>query len=77
MQTAVLDQVDNVAVTHRADVDTIDGNDAIVDFQVFAAIGRTAFDQFACGNFEWLLVTIRYAENEKLLTNGRPVVRTR
>ena len=45
----VLDEVDNVPVVKRVDVDVIDGEDAVADVESAAALGRRARDDPADG----------------------------
>ena len=45
----VLDEVDDVAVVKRVDVDVVDGEDAVADVEAAAALGRRARDDPADG----------------------------
>ena len=40
----VLDEVDDVSVVKRVDVDVVDGEDAVADVEASAALGRRARD---------------------------------
>ena len=45
----VLDEVDDVSVVKRVDVDVVDGEDAVADMEAAAALGRRARDDPADG----------------------------